>query len=265
MEKPLLECKNLATWFPIKSGVLQKTISYVKAVDGVSLKIYPRSIVALVGESGSGKSTLGYTLLNLEAKTSGNVFTEGRVIESFQSFRKDFLIIYQDSSSSLNPRQTVFEILKAPLLEHGVIAKKDIKVYCENLLLEVGLLKEHLERFPHEFSGGQRQRINIARAIGMRPRFIVCDEIVSALDVLIQSQILDLLKSLVEKYNMALLFITHDLAVAKSFCDYLYVMHHGKIVEEGDAKSVLLNPHDSYTQKLISAVPKFPAGWIYVT
>ena len=265
MQKPLLECENLATWFPVKSGVLQKTTHYVKAVDGVSLKIYPKSITALVGESGSGKSTLGYTLLNLVPKTSGVVSIQGQMVENSQFFRKDFLIIYQDSSSSLNPRQTVFEILKAPLLEHHIVDKRDIKVYCENLLLEVGLEKKHLERFPHEFSGGQRQRINIARALGMRPRFIVCDEIVSALDVLIQSQVLNLLKSLVAKYDMALLFITHDLAVAKSFCDYLYVMHLGKVVEEGEAQGVLLNPQDSYTQKLISAVPTFPTGWNDVT
>jgi peptide/nickel transport system ATP-binding protein len=256
MEKPLLECKNLATWFPIKSGVLQKTISYVKAVDGVSLKIYPRSIVALVGESGSGKSTLGYTLLNLEAKTSGNVFTEGRVIESFQTFRKDFLIIYQDSSSSLNPRQTVFEILKAPLLEHRVIAKKDIKVYCENLLLEVGLLKEHLERFPHEFSGGQRQRICIARSLALNPKFIICDESVSALDVSVQAQVLNLLNDLKEEFGLTYIFISHDLSVVKYMSDRMVVMQEGEIEEMGDADQIYNAPKTDYTKKLIDAIPE---------
>lgn len=251
---PVVETRELSTWFPVK-GFLGRTVDHVKAVNEVSMKIYPGQTVGLVGESGSGKSTLGRTLLGLEQPRSGSVHFCGAEEHVFTAdLRRQFQMVFQDPYSSLNPRMPILDILTEAPRVHGMISARD-EAFAAKCLEEVGLHADMLHRYPHEFSGGQRQRICIARALALEPDLIICDEAVSALDVTIQAQILDLLLELREKRNLAYLFISHDLSVVKRICDYVLVMRHGELVEQGTPDEVIHNPQQAYTKKLLDAVP----------
>ena len=260
---PLIDVGNVRTWFPIKRGVFARTVGHVKAVDGVSLSIRPRETFSLVGESGSGKTTLGRTILGLDKAREGTIHYAGRPLHDLphrelRRLRKNLQMIFQDPFSSLNPRLTVLGILTEGLAAHGLLDghRRDV---AARWLEEVGLEADHMHRYPHEFSGGQRQRICIARAIAMQPEFIVCDEAVSALDVTIQAQVLDLLMELQGKYGVAYLFISHDLSVVKRISDRVAVMKDGRIIEHGRPEEVIGNPRDDYTKRLVDAVPN-PGG-----
>lgn len=259
VEKPIIKVENLRTWFPVKRGVLARTVDWVKAVEDVSIDIYPRECLGLVGESGSGKTTLGRSILGLENTRSGSISYEGAEIRgcdyhSMRHIRKDLQMIFQDPFSSLNPRLTVQEILTEGLSEHGLLEGNAPEV-AAYWLEEVGLPSDVINRYPHEFSGGQRQRICVARAVAMRPKFVVCDEAVSALDVTIQAQVIDLLMNLREKFGLSYLFISHDLSVVKRICDRTVVMRHGQVEEGGPTQDLIENPQTEYTKSLISAVP----------
>ena len=257
---PILEVKNLKTYFPIRKGLLARTVAYVKAVDGVSLQIDKGESLGLVGESGCGKSTLGRTIIGLEATKAGAIFFKGQQINDLpssklRSIRKHIQIIFQDPYSSLNPRMTIRDILAEGMIEHRLISKKAIETTVKQLMADVGLDAKAIDRYPHEFSGGQRQRINIARAVSLHPQFIVCDEAVSALDISVQAQVINLLEALREKYHLAYLFISHDLSVVRHISDRIAVMYLGKLVECGETKAIMDNPQHPYTIALISAVP----------
>lgn len=259
METPLIEVKNLKKYFPINKGLLGRKKSYVKAVDGVSFAINGGETLGLVGESGCGKSTTGRMLMKLLDPTDGQIYFEGKEISQLndnqiRSMRKDFQMVFQDPYASLNPRMKVGEIIAEPLVVHGVDkGKRTSRVH--ELLNTVGLSPYHADRYPHEFSGGQRQRIGIARALAVNPKLIIADEPVSALDVSIQSQILNLLKDLQKEFNLTYLFIAHDLSVVEHISDRVGVMYLGKIVELADKQSLYKNPKHPYTQALLSAVP----------
>ena len=254
-----MEARDLRVWFPVKTGLLARTTGHVKAVDGVSLAIEPGRTLGLVGESGSGKTTLGRALIGLQPVNDGRVLFAGDTISGLKRrqlkpYRRDLQMIFQDPYSSLNPRMTVMDILTEGLEEHGLLdAPKRDK--AAQLLEEVELRADMASRYPFEFSGGERQRINIARALSLEPKFIVCDEAVSALDVTIQAQIIQLLRRLQEKYRMAYLFISHDLSVVRQLSERIVVMRHGAVVEEGETDQVLFNPQRDYTRALIDAVP----------
>ena len=260
MPKILLEAKNIVKHFPIKGGVFLKEIAAVKAVDGVSLTIEEGETVGLVGESGCGKTTFGRAILRLEEPTSGEVFFEGQNILSYdkkrmQALREKMQIIFQDPFSSLNPRKTVSHIVGEPLLIQGVRSRRKREERVLELLSVVGLRKEHMRRYPHQFSGGQRQRIGVARALALNPKLVVCDEAVSALDVSIQAQVINLLKDLQDDFGLTYLFISHDLSVVKHVSDRVAVMYLGKIVEFAPSAALYRKPLHPYTQALLSAVP----------
>ena len=257
----LVEIKGLKTHFPIRAGVLQRPIGWVRAVDGVSFAINEGETVGLVGESGCGKTTLGRTILRLIEPTAGQIWFDGSDITKLagvdtKPFRRKAQMIFQDPYGSLNPRMTVGTIIAEPLRIHKLCANKNAqRERVAELLRSVGLSPEHARRYPHEFSGGQRQRIGIARALAVEPRFIVCDEPVSALDVSVQAQIINLLQELQEKLNLTYLFIAHDLAVVEHISDRVLVMYYGKLVEEASADEIYAHPVHPYTQALLSAVP----------
>ncbi len=255
----ILEVIDLKTWFPIKRGILSKTTGHIRAVDGVSLKIKKGEVLGLVGESGCGKTTLGRTILGLENAREGKALFFGKDLFAMtrhekKKIRKRLQIIFQDPLSSLNPGMNIIDIITEGLVQFGMLEKDKIS-HAIKLLHEVGLDKNALYRYPHEFSGGQRQRINIARAVSLRPDFIVCDEPVSALDVSVQAQIINLFLDLKEKYSLSYLFISHDLSVVSSITNKVAVMYLGKIVEYGPVEAVISNPGHPYTQALIDAVP----------
>ena len=260
-EKPLLEVQGLSTWYPIKKGLLGKTTDYVKAVDNISFKVFPGETLGLVGESGCGKTTLGRSILRLIEPTAGKVLFDGIELTSLHDtelrrIRKDVQIIFQDPYSSLNPRLTVGAALMEPLQVHGLFDNhKARKAHVLNLLERVGMEAAHFHRYPHEFSGGQRQRIVIARALALQPKFIICDESVSALDVSVQAQVLNLLRQLQEDFGLTYIFISHDLAVVKHISDRMIVMNKGRIEEEGFPEEIYHNPKADYTKKLIAAIP----------
>ncbi|MEM1526941.1 MAG: ABC transporter ATP-binding protein [Ignisphaera sp.] len=253
----LLVVKNLKKYFPVKGFLFTK--GYVKAVDGVSFSVQKGSTLALVGESGSGKSTVGRLILRLIEPDSGEIIFDGLDIAKLKGrqlleFRRRTAIVFQDPYSSLNPRMTVYDILKEPLDAHG-IELEDEEDYIVKLLEKVGLGKEHLYRFPHEFSGGQRQRIAIARALALKPDFVVLDEPTSSLDVSVQAQILNLLRELQIQYNLAYLFITHDLGVVRYMANEVAVMYLGKIMEMSYTENLFAKPYHPYTQMLLSSIP----------
>ena len=255
----LLEVEGLKTWFPIRRGIWARTVGHVKAVDGVSLHIRRGETLGLVGESGSGKTTLGRTLLGLEKAYDGRAVFDGQDLlsanhQQMRELRRRIQIIFQDPLSSLNPRMNVLDIVTEGLVEFGLLEGSK-QEHATRLMHDVGLEAGALYRFPHEFSGGQRQRINIARAISMKPDFIVCDEPVSALDVSVQAQVINLLEDLRDKYNLSYLFISHDLSVVSHIADRVAVMYGGKIVEQGLTRAIIDHPRDPYTKELIAAVP----------
>jgi oligopeptide transport system ATP-binding protein len=257
----LLAVTDLHKHFPVKRGLLvERTVDHVKAVDGVSFEIATGETLGLVGESGSGKSTTGYCILQLLKPTSGSVRFEGRELtelgrEELRRARRDMQIVFQDPYASLDPRMTVGDIVAEPLVVHGIGDRRRRRETVRNLLDVVGFNPTFTNRYPHEFSGGQRQRIGIARALALNPKLIVCDEPVSALDVSIQAQILNLLKDLQRDFGLTYLFIAHDLAVVRAMSDRIAVMNRGKLVEIGPAEEVYGNPKDDYTKALLSAVP----------
>ncbi len=260
---PLLEVKNLRTWFPVTGGVFRRHVDDIKAVDDVSFTIEPGTTVGLVGESGSGKSTIGKTILKLVAATSGQILFEGRDVlpmdeGEFRPLRREIQMIFQDPFGSLNPRHTIFQIVGEALEIHfPAMDRAARRERVAELMKQVGLKPEMMERYPHEFSGGQRQRIGIARALAVKPKFIVCDEPVSALDVSVQAQIVNLLQDLQAELGLTYLFIAHDLAVVEHVSDHVLVMYRGKIVESASADAIYADPQHDYTRKLLAAVPKF--------
>jgi ABC-type microcin C transport system duplicated ATPase subunit YejF len=258
---PLLEVQNLRTWFPVLGGVMRRKVGDIRAVDDVSFTIEPGCTVGLVGESGSGKTTVGRTILKLISSTSGCVLYKGRDIlpmseRDFRPLRREMQMIFQDPFGSLNPRFTIGEIVGEALEIHfPKMNRSDRASRVADLLCLVGLKADMMRRYPHEFSGGQRQRIGIARALAVEPRIIVCDEPVSALDVSVQAQIVNLLQDLQDQFGIAYLFIAHDLAVVEHISDHVLVMHHGKIVESASADAIYNDPQNEYTRTLLSAVP----------
>ena len=258
---PLLEVTDLVKHFPIKRGVLiDREVDQVRAVDGVSFTVNRGETLGLVGESGSGKSTACRAVLQLIKPTSGSVRFEGREIaglgrRAMRPLRREMQMIFQDPYASLNPRKRIGQIVGDPLRRQGVARGSEVRRQVQELLERVGLAPEHYNRFPHEFSGGQRQRIGIARALALKPKLVICDEPVSALDVSIQAQIVNLLDDLQDELGLAYLFVAHDIGVVRHISDRIAVMNEGKIVEQGSADQVCEHPKDDYTKKLLAAVP----------
>ena len=261
-QEPLLKLKGIKTYFPINKGIFGKAKEHVKAVDDVTFDVYPGETLGLVGESGCGKTTLGRTILRLVEPTAGEIIYKGRDITHLNNFemrslRKEMQIIFQDPYSSLNPRITIGEAIMEPMKVHGILGSdKERKERVIELLRRVSMNELHFYRYPHEFSGGQRQRICIARALALNPQFIICDESVSALDVSVQAQVLNLLNELRREFNFTYIFISHDLSVVKFMSDRMVVMNKGIVEEMGDADEIYLNPKTEYTKKLIGAIPK---------
>jgi oligopeptide transport system ATP-binding protein len=257
----ILEVTDLVKHFPIKQGILiDREVDQVRAVDGISFSIGRGETMGLVGESGSGKSTACRTVLQLIKPSSGSIKFEGREIANLsrrqmRPIRREMQMIFQDPYASLNPRKRVGQIVGDPLKLQKIASGSDLRKRVQELLERVGLSSEHYNRFPHEFSGGQRQRIGIARALALQPKLVICDEPVSALDVSIQAQIVNLLDDLQDEFGLTYLFVAHDIGVVRHISDRIAVMHHGKLVEEGTADQVCENPRDDYTKKLLSAVP----------
>ena len=259
-KKELLKVEGLKQYFPIKGGFMGRTVNHVKAVDDISFTIYEGETVSIVGESGCGKSTTGRAILRLEEPTEGSVkFNNVELTDlskgEMRKHRKDLQIIFQDPYASINPRQTVADILNEAMTIQNSVPKQDRRERTIELLKTVGLNEYQADRYPHEFSGGQRQRIGIARALSVNPKLIICDEAVSALDVSIQAQVLNLLQELQEDFNLTYLFISHDLGVVRHISDRVIVMYLGKIVEIGDKLSIFDNAKHPYTKALLSAIP----------
>ncbi|MDD5065053.1 MAG: ATP-binding cassette domain-containing protein [Phycisphaerae bacterium] len=262
----LLKVDNLKTWFPIKKGLLRRTAGFIKAVDGVSFGIKRGQTMGLVGESGCGKTTVARSIVRLTQATAGEViFDQINVLSAdkkeSRELHRQISLVFQDPFSSLNPRMTVGNIIGEPLKVQRGVSGSELTERVAVLLSKVGLSAEHINRYPHEFSGGQRQRIGVARALVVGPKLVICDEPVSALDVSIQSQILNLLKDLQDEFGLTYLFIAHDLAVVEFFCDITAVMYMGRIVERASAEELYRNPVHPYTRALMSAIPQVERGW----
>lgn len=260
MSENILEVKELKKYFPIKAGIIQRVVGHVKAVDGVSFNIKKGSTFGLVGESGCGKTTVGRTLLRLQENSGGSVIFDGKDVfklsnKELRAIRPDMQLIFQDPYSSMNPRIPVGEIIGEGVREHNIVPKDQLRSYVMDVMQKCGLQPHHIDRYPHEFSGGQRQRICIARAIALKPKVIVCDEAVSALDVSIQAQIINLLKDLQEEFGYSYLFISHDLSVVEHISDEVGVMYLGNLVEKAPKEELFKNPKHPYTKALFSAIP----------
>jgi oligopeptide/dipeptide ABC transporter ATP-binding protein len=258
--EPILATKDLRMYYPVKGGIFRRAVAACKAVDGVSLTIQPGETLGLVGESGCGKSTFGKTIARLYEPTGGSIKFEGNELaglsrRQLKPFRREIQMIFQDPYESLNPRHTVGAIVEEPFVIHQMGTRAERRQWVAELLDKVGLHESAAQRFPFEFSGGQRQRIGIARALALKPRLLICDEPVSALDVSIQSQILNLLMELQRDLGLSYLFISHDLAVVKHISDRIAIMYLGKIVELGDSREIYKNPRHPYTKALLSAIP----------
>ncbi|MEN1967876.1 oligopeptide/dipeptide ABC transporter ATP-binding protein [Lentibacillus sp. N15] len=262
-----LKVKDLVTSFPIKSDLLRRTTGQIQAVSRINLEIFPGETLGLVGESGCGKSTVARTIVGLEKLTSGHIYFDGHDLaklskREMRTLREDIQLIFQDPDASLNPRMTVRELIKEPWKVHpNVVKRQNWNNEVINLMKMVGLNPDGADNYPHQFSGGQRQRICIARALALKPKLIVCDEAVSALDVSVQAQILNLLQDLQKELGLAYLFISHDLSVVRHICDRISVMYLGKIVETGDKNQIFQSPSHPYTQALLSAAP-VPEPWL---
>ena len=261
-KKPVLQLKSLKTYFPIRNGFFGGISSYVKAVNDVTFDVYPGETLGLVGESGCGKTTIGRTILRLEEPTEGEMIYKGQDIakmnaDQLRAFRKEVQIIFQDPYSSLNPRMTIGNAIMEPMQVHNILnSDEERKEKVKELLTKVSLDPSHFYRYPHEFSGGQRQRIGIARALAVNPKFIICDESVSALDVSVQAQVLNLLNDLKDEFGLTYIFISHDLSVVKYMSDRMVVMQEGKIEEMDDADKIYNSPETEYTKRLIDAIPE---------
>jgi peptide/nickel transport system ATP-binding protein len=261
-QAPLLKIDQLSTWFPVKTGLLGMSKKVVKAVNNVSFEVYPGETLGLVGESGCGKTTLGRSILRLIEPTAGNISFENTDLRSLKKddlreIRRNIQIIFQDPYSSLNPKLTVGQSIMEPLQVHQFYSNNaKRKKHVLELLERVNLLPEHFNRYPHEFSGGQRQRIVIARALALQPKFIICDESVSALDVSVQAQVLNLIRELQQEFKLTYIFISHDLAVIKHISDRMMVMNKGEIVETGYPDDIYYRPKEEYTKRLIASIPQ---------
>jgi len=264
MKNAILEVRNLKKYFPQKKGILSRTIGYTKAIDGIDLFVEKGQTLGLVGESGSGKTTTGRCILRLIEPTEGSVYFMNKNIlelndQSLRKLRRKMQIVFQDPFSSFNPRMTAGKIIAEPLIVHRLIPKMQLKDRIKELMEEVGIDPSYYNRYPHEFSGGQRQRIGIARAIALNPSLIVADEPVSALDVSVQAQIMNLMYDLKEKHELSYLFISHDLSIVKFISDRIAVMYLGKIIETGFTETIFNNPLHPYTRSLLNAIPNpFP-------
>ncbi len=265
MSDIILEAKNIKKYFPIKKGFFMREVGQVKAVEDVDFIVRRGETLGLVGESGCGKSTLGRTLIRLYEPTAGEIKFDGSDFlklsgSALRQKRRDIQMIFQDPYSSLDPRMTVGQVIEQPFIIHGLLEKREREIRVKQLLELVGLKSSHINRYPHEFSGGQRQRIAIARAIALDPKLIICDEPVSALDVSIQAQILNLLKDLQKRLNLTYIFISHDLSVIEHVCDRIAVMYLGRIVELSTREELFANPLHPYTQALLSSIPTIGTG-----
>ena len=259
--EPIVELENVKKYFPVRHGVFSRGHAHVHAVDDVTLTVRKGETLGIVGESGCGKSTTARLMLRLLDPTDGTIRFEGQDISrlshrQLRPLRREMQMIFQDPYASLNPRKTVEQIVSQPFAVHGGVSKREAKLRVRELLDVVGLSREHATRYPHEFSGGQRQRIGIARALALNPKLIVCDEPVSALDVSVQAQILNLLRALQEEFNLTYVFISHDLSVMRQICTRIAVMYLGRIVELAESETIFEHPRHPYTALLISAVPR---------
>jgi peptide/nickel transport system ATP-binding protein/oligopeptide transport system ATP-binding protein len=261
MEKPLLQVNNLSVRFPIRKGVFARTVGWVNAASDVSFSLANGETLGIVGESGSGKTTVARSVLMLNKPSCGEILLDGKDIKKINrqerlQYRRDVQAVFQDPLASLNPRFTVLEVLTEAMLVHKLVTKKTRVDEAVKLLEAVGLSSTMLDRYPHAFSGGQRQRLCIARALALKPRLLICDEAVSALDLSVRAQILNLLEDLKEKYSLSYLFITHDIGVVRHIADRVIVMHKGRIVEAGETEAVIGNPQNEYTKYLMAAGPE---------
>jgi len=259
--EPLLRTRNLKTWFPVKKGVFARTVGYVRAVDDLSIDIYDGETLGVVGESGCGKSTLARTILRLEKPRSGSISINGADLltmrgRELKAFRRSVQVVFQNPQASLNPRHTVLELITEAMLAFGLTTRERRQGDAAKLLSDVGMSPDVLDRYPHEFSGGQRQRISIARALSLSPKLLICDEAVSALDLSVRAQVLNLLEELKQRHSLSYLFITHDIGVVEHISDRIAVMYLGKIVESGATATVLESPAHPYTRLLMRAVPR---------